>query len=795
MGKREIPENKKVFINRIILILLSVVIFVLFMPTGKIHRYSDLKIGTLAPERIEAPYDYEIVKTQEELERDRDLIRLKIPPYFDYVPLESTYTDRFRELLKDYDSLNKFERSVSAEHEKYEQLKLKQEADTLRVDSLKNEQYLDSLEENIAELEKKLTVEKGMFYKKHGFLYSNLKTEYLSDFSTRRDITKHLQRIRNINIIDTPKEKIRNRQTNNFILLKDGKFNSIEFDEVNDSLEFNSDHYDYLYSNFPDQENDSLKFWYGVLKKMTIPNMYFNKVRTDSVIVARQSEVPLAKGLVKKGEEIVDKNMIITKDIYDKLMSLEKKEKENFENKSTEKYFESVLLLNYSGKFLYLLLPFSILLLTLYNNRKTIFYDIKKFSVLLLIIVFQVTLVYALSKYLPTYSEYLSFIAVAGLLGSIFFDLRVSFIVVTICSMIISTIMGNSFNYLFVSLIIGFVSAYSVGKIRDRLQLFRASFYIFFAQIVVSVTFYLLTNIPFEKLQLNVMQGLVSSVLAPIIAFGMMIFIEAIFRIPTDITLLELSDMRRPLLRKLQLEAPGTYHHSIVVGNLAEAATEAVGGNSLLARVGAYYHDIGKTFKPEYFIENQKSKENLHNKLPANMSSLILANHVKEGVKLAQDYKLPSIIIDFITMHHGVGKMEFFYHKALENAKETGEQVNEADYRYPGPRPQTKETAILMIADIVEAKCRTIENPNYDKYYLTIGEIIKQKFAEGQLDECDLKLNDLKKIQAAMAPVISAMYHNRVKYPSQVKADEEKKTQQQQKKTSDEKEEDKTKKS
>jgi hypothetical protein len=244
------------------------------------------------------------------------------------------------------------------------------------------------------------------------------------------------------------------------------------------------------------------------------------------------------------------------------------------------------------------------------------------------------------------------------------------------------------------------------------------------------------------------------------------------FKTPTDVTLLQLSDMSKPLLKKLQMEAPGTYHHSVTVGNLAEAAAEAIGANSLLARVGAYYHDIGKTFKAAYFIENQQNMPNKHDKMAPNMSAFILSTHVKEGIKLAYENKLPEVIIDFIRTHHGLSRMEYFYSKAVNLTKGTDEKVNESVYRYPGPKPHTKETAIVMISDIVEAKCRTESDANIDRFRQIINEIIMDRLQAGELDECDVKLNDLSKIREAMLPVITGMYHQRIKYPDKIKPEE-----------------------
>jgi len=214
------------------------------------------------------------------------------------------------------------------------------------------------------------------------------------------------------------------------------------------------------------------------------------------------------------------------------------------------------------------------------------------------------------------------------------------------------------------------------------------------------------------------------------------------------------------------VEAPGTYHHSIIVGNLAEAAAEAVGGDALLARVGSYYHDIGKLKRPYFFTENQFTEENPHEKIAPTLSTLIITAHVKEGVELAREAKLPEVIVDLIRQHHGTDLVRFFFHRAAENDKE--EQVEEKDFRYPGPRPQTKEAAIIMLADSVEAAVRSLAKPTPARVEQLVRRIIKERLNDGQLDESDLTFKDLDKVADAFVRVLSGIFHTRVEYPDKI---------------------------
>jgi hypothetical protein len=227
---------------------------------------------------------------------------------------------------------------------------------------------------------------------------------------------------------------------------------------------------------------------------------------------------------------------------------------------------------------------------------------------------------------------------------------------------------------------------------------------------------------------------------------------------------LELADFNNPLLNRLMLEAPGTYHHSLIVGNLSEAACKAIGANALLARIGAYYHDIGKLQKPEYFTENQDMKDNVHEDLAPNMSKLVIMNHIKEGVELAQKYRLNPRIIDFIQQHHGKSLVYFFYRRALEDAA-IQEAITEEGFRYPGPKPSSKETAVVLLADSVEAATRTLKEPTAAHIKETVHKIINNKFIDTQLDECDLTLKDMEIISQVFEHILSGIYHSRVHYP------------------------------
>ncbi|MCA9218418.1 MAG: HDIG domain-containing protein, partial [Planctomycetales bacterium] len=249
-------------------------------------------------------------------------------------------------------------------------------------------------------------------------------------------------------------------------------------------------------------------------------------------------------------------------------------------------------------------------------------------------------------------------------------------------------------------------------------------------------------------------------------------FIEPFFEVQTDQSLLELGDVAHPLLQELVRRAPGTYNHSINVASIAQAAAESIGANGLLVRVGAYFHDIGKMLKPQYFVENQTG-DNRHESLVPAMSTLVIIAHVKDGADLARQHNLPASMIDFILQHHGTTLVEYFYHRAKEQQKESdssADEIDEGNYRYPGPKPQTKEAAVLMLADTVESASRALVDPAPARIESLVDEMAMKRLMDGQFDECGLTLRELRTVQDSLIKSLTAMYHGRIKYPGQQSA-------------------------
>ncbi len=339
-----------------------------------------------------------------------------------------------------------------------------------------------------------------------------------------------------------------------------------------------------------------------------------------------------------------------------------------------------------------------------------------------------------------------------------------------ILSMFIGIICGANMLYIFAATVGGLVGVVQVANMGRRSRYALATVYISMAYIAVILAWSCMWNYSVEVVIIGVFMALINGLASIILAVGILPLMESAFKITTEIRLLELSNLNHPLLKKLMIEAPGTYNHSILVGNLAEAAADQVGANGLLVRVASYFHDIGKTKRPYFYVENQRPGENAHDKLQPSLSTFIITSHAKEGMEMAREYNLPEEILDIIEQHHGNGVLRSFYFKALETAKENGteDQIREEDFRYPGPIPQTTEAAIVMLADSCQAAVQSMKGATSGQIEGKVREIIKGKVEEGQLANCTMTFRDLDVIGSTFAKILAGVNHYRIPYPEQI---------------------------
>ncbi|MBX5475679.1 MAG: HDIG domain-containing protein [Clostridia bacterium] len=385
--------------------------------------------------------------------------------------------------------------------------------------------------------------------------------------------------------------------------------------------------------------------------------------------------------------------------------------------------------------------------------------------VVLLALVLAVVLV--VERVLLQVSPYLAPVACAAMLIAILIGPEVALVGVLYEALSLGFMSGHDLRYAFAALTGGFAAAVSVRRVDQRGEVMRGGFLAAGANLVAILATALLSGEVADAtgVWMDAAFGAINGMLSGILTIGSLPYLEQAFGILTSVRLLELSNPNHPLLRRMLREAPGTYHHSLMVANLCEAAAEAIDANPLLARVGAYYHDIGKLKRPYFFVDNQFGGENPHDRLSPSLSALIVISHVKDGLELAREYKLPEEIARFIPEHHGTMLVSYFHRKAVEASDGP---VDEAQFRYPGPLPQSKEAAIMMLADGAEASVRALKDPTPDRIEAQVRKIIRERLEAGQLDQADVTLKDLDTIARTFTHVLMGLHHQRIPYPEQI---------------------------
>lgn len=367
-----------------------------------------------------------------------------------------------------------------------------------------------------------------------------------------------------------------------------------------------------------------------------------------------------------------------------------------------------------------------------------------------------------IARFVYEYSVLAIPIFIAAMLISILMDLKLAIVINFLLTIAISFITNGDPAFMYMSMISGTYSAFLVSKVSQRSRLSMSGFVIGGINVIVILCIGIINQSGYQNILKDSMIVFVNGVASIILTIGLLPFWEATFNIITPLKLLELADPNQPLVKRLLMEAPGTYHHSLMVGNLAEVATEAIGGNALLARVGAYFHDVGKLKRPNFFKENQMS-DNPHDRMTANLSTLVITSHTQDGVDMAQKHKIPLAIREIINQHHGTTLVAYFYHKARKGEK--GEDVKSESFRYDNPKPTSKEAAVVMLADSVEAAVRSMIDKTEGKIEGLVRKIIKDKLDDGQLDQCNLTLKELDSIAKSFMRVLSGLFHEREEYP------------------------------
>jgi len=484
------------------------------------------------------------------------------------------------------------------------------------------------------------------------------------------------------------------------------------------------------------------------------PNITFDEKLTAIVQNNTINSLSTTRGMVQKGELIVAKNNMIDDDVYQKLQSF----KETYEAQ-TKTIGDSKLV--YLGQILLVGFILSLLMIFLHLFRKDIFADNRQLSLLLLVITTMLlTLTWAIKFNMPSL-YYIPF-CIVPIIIRILFDTRLALYLHLLVILVAGFFVPNSFEFVFYETTAGMVAIYSIRNLVKREQLLLSALFILSAYFICFLGIGLLREGSFKEIEWINFVPFVISVLLSLLAYPLIYAFERVFGITSDVALIELTNTNNKLLRELAFKAPGTFQHSLQVANLAEAAIFKIGGNSLLVRAGALYHDIGKIENPQYFIENQNTSLSPHDKLPYEQSAQIIIKHVHKGIEITRKHQLPESVIDFIRTHHGNTRVDFFYQSFLKNSPE--KFVDENIFRYPGPIPFSKETGVLMLADSVEAASRSIKNPDAQNINDLVERIINYKLEQNQLDNCDLTLKDLETIKLIFKTMLMSIYHVRIDY-------------------------------
>ncbi len=661
-------------IYKALLVIVSIIAIVYLFPSEGKFKYEYKKNQAWQYSTLSAPFNFSLLKTDEEIKREKDSIEQSSPLFFSVQPVD----------LKKIE--NKFNKQIN-------------------VSSFPL-QIKNNLRKNF-----------------HSLLQHIYKKGLLKDFP-----------------FDSSQRKV--------FLIKGNKVREYSPTDIYIKSQLREQIAPYL----PKEKNQRD---FVVNKLQELPeNLRFNKDLYTEELNNNLSTVSTHKGIIEKGTPIIHKGELVTQEKYNTLQSLEK----SF-NSSTLSF--NSLIWIYIGYSILVAIVLIMLLLFLRKYRPEIYEDNKKIGLIL----FNMILLVLLTTFTVRYNASYVFVvplAILPLILKAFFDARVGLFVHVLTVLLLGFVVPNSFEFVFLQIMAGIVTILTVSELTKRSNLFSSVGNIILIYILGYFAFHLIHEGSFEMLSLQTfVLFFLNGILTIALSHQLILIYEKLFGLVSDVSLLEWSNTNSKLLKRLADKAPGTFNHSMQVAHLAEAAANEINANALLVRAGALYHDIGKMLNPFYFTENQTSGVNHHDELEPEESAKIIINHVLDGVEMARKNNLPDRLIDFIRTHHGTGLVKYFYKKALEK----NPQVNKEDFRYPGPNPFSKETAILMMADSVEAASKSLREPTAEKIDEFVDKIIDAQLHEGLFDNADITLKEISQIKKMLKKKLKNIYHLRVEYP------------------------------
>lgn len=687
---------------------------------------------------LTAPFAFSLQKTSEELEEEQEEIRRQTPPIFHINPnatvtIEARLDSVFRNMQPVFDSFLQWQQS-------------KRDDET----SATNDSIRFHQERAFSNVE----LEDSSW----NVLLENYAAIRLSDQPERRSVTVQIRNqlntlvneLLNEGIIDRDKEDVNSdeitvrnlrQRTERSIRVS----NTFDLDEGIERARVQ------LNRNFMPQMADAA---IQIFSQVIEPNIIYSESDSRTLLEQNLDNISTTKGAVTQGQVIIRRGDIVNAEKANVLRSLAEARASSATD--TEKWFR------YGGEVVVIIIITLVFLFYLYLYRRPIFDKPAMF--LLVFLVLALISIASNFIYQLDVNSYMIPIAVAPIILTIIFDSRVGLMATITLAMLTGLIHDSSFEYVVATTTACSLGVFSVRDIKKRSQFFFTTpGVVFITYLVVVGGFALARFSGWEKLFTDSMFIAINAVFI-LFTYPLILLFEKIFKVTTDFTLIELADTNLPLLKELMNVAPGTFHHSLQVANLAESAASEIGANALLCRVGALYHDIGKMEKPGYFIENQ-SRENEHDKLKPRMSALVIKAHVSDGVKKAKKHNLPEVVIDFIRTHHGTSLIKYFYQKAEKQSPE----IPKDDFRYDGPVPFTPEQGILILADTVEAASRSMKEPSYTKLENLINRLVDDHISEGQLSNCPLTFRQIQNIKESFLTILVGVYHSRIEYPDDEK--------------------------
>ncbi len=734
--EKQSEKKNKYYRSLILIAFLGIVIFVL--PRSTFQPVDSYTIGEpWRSDDLTAPFTFSIKKTAEELEEEREEIREQTEPVFHIDTdadqnMKSDLNSIFREMQPVLDSYAQWRRAVennssSAESDSIRYMQEKNLSEILMSDSAWN-----LLAQNHAEI-----------------VFNNVPEDSSYVSQIRSEINRIIDDFTDDGIIDKEKSTI---EQEDIIIrnLEDLTQRTVSKQNVRDMNEAFSRARRQLDRTFSSEVAETAM---QILSLVLQPNLFFSESATEANYNEKLSNISMTKGAVDQGQIIVRRGDIVTRETANILNSLA--EARSLTATSLERW------MRYLGETIIISIAIIMFFIYIYLYRKPIFDRPLMFFLVFLVL----TIVILPSAFIYPFESVNSFIipiAISPIILTIIFDSRVGLMATVSLAIITGVIHDYNFEYMVATIAACSLGVFSVRDIKKRSQFFFITpGIVFMTYIIVSAGFSLARYTGWETFIENLFFIGVNSVFI-LFTYPLILLFEKLFKITTDFTLLELADTNLPLMKQLMNKAPGTFHHSLQVANLAESAASNIGANALLFRVGAMYNDIGNMVKPSYFIENQ-NKINDHDKLKPRMSALVIKAHVSEGVKIAREHNLPEVLVDFIRTHHGTSLIRYFHSKAIESA----ENVMDEDFRYDGPIPFTKEQGILMLADGVEASCRSMKDTTYNKLEAQINRIVDGNINDEQLSNCPLTFKQIQIIKESFLSILKGVYHSRIEYPDE----------------------------